>query len=354
MAAAGLGQVLHVGAIYAGALAFGLVGDWINLPLPWLIGSLVFATTLRLMDLPVRVPQVTRPVGQVLIAASVGLAFTPEAVAALGDLLIPMVAVAVLTVAAGFATALVMMRLSGVGALQAVLASVPMGPVEAANLAQRYGVDRAPVIFGQTLRIVALVAIIPPLLVALDGSIRDPQLVLRTAPWSVTGAALMVLCALGGALLARRLRISNPFFVGALAGAAGAAALSLPVTALPFPLLVAAQTFLGVWLGAVFDRQLVRRSAGFIRAAFVCTGLMIVLCAALGFALVPFTGLSWEVMILATAPGSVTEMALTAKILQDGVAVVTAFHLVRIFLILPFAPLIARLAARMSHHETPR
>ena len=31
-------------------------------------------------------------------------------------------------------------------------------------------------------------------------------------------------------------------------------------------------------------------------------------------------------MILATAPGSVTETAFTAKILQEGIAVVTAFH----------------------------
>ena len=353
MGSIGPGTVLHVLLIYSGALVCGMIGDWLNLPLPWLIGGLVFAMALRLSDLPVAVPQATRPVGQVLVAATVGLAFTPEAVLALQILLLPMLAVAVLTVAAGFITARFMVYLSGVGSLQAVLASVPMGPVEAANLAQRYGGAPGPVIFGQTLRIVALVVIIPPLLVALDGSIQEPQMVLRTTPWTAGGAMLLVFCAVAGALLARWLRISNPFFVGALAGAAGAAAVSLPVTALPFPLLVAAQTFLGVWLGAVFDRDLLRRSGGFIRAAMLCTALMMVLCAGLGLVFAWITGLSWEVMVLATAPGSVTEMALTAKILQDGVAVVTAFHLVRIFLILPFAPLIARLAAKLSHHAAP-
>jgi len=344
---------MHVIGIYAGALACGVIGDWLRLPLPWLIGAMVFATALRLMDRPVRVPWVTRPVGQVLIAASVGLSFTPEAVAAVLQLVGPMVAAAVLTVAAGFVTAIVLVRLSGVGAMQAVLASVPMGPVEAANLAGRHGVHPAPVVFGQTLRIVALVLIIPPVLVAMDGSIRDPSLVLRETPWSPGGALLLVICAAGGGFVARKLGISNPFFVGSLAGAAGAAALTLPVTALPFPLLVTAQVFLGVWLGAVFDRRMLRESGSFIPAAFLCTGLMLVLCAALGVALAFVTGLSWEVMILATAPGSVTEMALTAKILQDGVAVVVAFHLVRIFLILPFAPLIARLAARVSGHRAP-
>ena len=350
MSAGRAGRALHVTGIYAGALLCGALGDWINLPLPWLIGALVFAMAMRLADRPVDVPWVTRPVGQVLIAASVGLAFTPEAVAAVAALIGPMLAAAVLTVGAGFLTAWLLVRLSGIGAMQAMLASVPMGPVEAANLARRYGVEPGPVVFGQTLRIVALVAIIPPLLVALDGSVQDPGAVLREVEWSPSGALLLVLCATGAAFVARQVGLSNPFFVGALGGAAGAAALSLPVTALPFPLLVAAQLFLGTWLGAVFDRKLLRESGRFIPAACLCTALMMLLCAGLGLAIGWATGIDWAVMVLATAPGSVTEMALTAKILQQGVAVVTAFHLVRIFLVLPLAPLIARATARVSGH----
>ena len=348
MTVPGIERLGHWALVYGGALACGALLDWLHVPLPWLIGAMLVATALRMTERPISVPPVTRPIGQVLIAASVGLAFTPEAVTALAQLLVPMVAAAVLTVAAGFAVAVLLARMAGIGMLHAVLASVPMGPVEAANLARHYGVPAASVVLGQTLRIVALILIIPPLLVMLDGSIRDPSEVLRTMPWTPGGALLMVACATLAAFAARRVGLSNPFFVGALAGAAGAAALSLPVTALPFPMLVLAQLFLGVWLGAVFDRTLLRQARSFIPAALVCTALMMALCAGLGLAILPFTDLSWQVLILATAPGSVTEMALTAKILQDGVAVVTAFHLVRIFLILPFAPLIVKSAARLT------
>jgi membrane AbrB-like protein len=348
MAAPSADRIGHWAFVYAGALACGVVGDLIRLPLPWLIGAIVFAAALRLSNRKVEVPPITRPIGQVLIAAAVGLTFTPEALAAVAQLLLPMVAAAVLTVAAGFGVAMLLSRLAGIGLLHAVLASVPMGPVESANLARRYGVPPASVILAQTMRIVALVLVIPPLLVALDGSIRDPSAVLRNTPWNLGGTLLLVICATLAAFAARRVGLSNPFFVGALAGAAGAAAADLPVTGLPYPVLIAAQVFLGVWLGAVFDRTLILQSRSFIPAAVLCTAIMMVLCAALGLALVPLTGLNWQVLILATAPGSVTEMALTAKILQDGIAVVTAFHLVRIFLILPFAPLIARAAARWS------
>jgi uncharacterized membrane protein AbrB (regulator of aidB expression) len=61
-----------------------------------------------------------------------------------------------------------------------------------------------------------------------------------------------------------------------------------------------------------------------------------------------WTGESWVVMILATAPGSITEMALTAKVLQQGVAVVTAFHVLRVMIIMPLAPAIFRVATSLA------
>lgn len=40
-------------------------------------------------------------------------------------------------------------------------------------------------------------------------------------------------------------------------------------------------------------------------------------------------GIPLATMVLATSPGGIAEMALTAKILQLGVPVVTAFHITR-------------------------
>ncbi len=348
----------HVLLIYAGAFLGGILGNWLQLPLPWMIGAMVFATAVRLSDRRIRVPMASRPAGQMIVASSVGLSFTPAAVAAMSTLLVPMVAAAVLTVVAGFAVAALLMRLARVDVVTATLASVPMGPVESAHLAQRHGVPPGPVIFAQTLRIMLLVILIPPFLVGLDGAARDPAAVLRAIPWTAQGAALLAACGVAGAFAARAVGLGNPFFVGAIGGSALAAALSLPITGYPYPMLVAAQIFLGVWLGAAFDRDLLLRAGGFVPAAIVSSLVMIVLCAGLGLGLAWLTGLRWTVMILSTAPGSVTEMALTAKILQEGIAVVTAFHLVRIFIILPSAPFIiattARIAARLDAASPPR
>ena len=335
-------------ATYSGAFVFGLIGYWLNVPLAWMIGALVFAATIRMLELPLAIPSHTRPAGQVLIASSVGLAFTPEAVSAMGSLLIPMLAAALLTIAIGFLVAAVLMRLTQVDVVTATLASIPMGPVESANLANKHGVVPGPVVFSQTLRIVLLVLLIPPIMVAIDGSVTDPHAALRATEWTLPGSILLCAIALGGALVFKLIRLSNPFFIGALGATALASALSMPITAYPYSVLVIAQIFLGVWLGAVFDRELLRRAGGFLGAAFVSSLLMIALCTLMGLGFAWATGQSWQVMVLATAPGSVTEMALTAKIIQEGLAVVTAFHVLRIFIILPFAPLIVGLSARFA------
>ncbi|KNX39936.1 putative ammonia monooxygenase [Roseovarius tolerans] len=253
------------------------------------------------------------------------------------SLVIPMVGAAVLTIGLGFVVAAFLMRTTGVDVITAVLASIPMGPVESANLAVKHNVLPGPVVFAQTLRIMLLVILIPPAIVALDGTVKDPVAALSRVDWTVSGAMLLAVTGVGGALAARVLHLANPFFVGSLGGAAFAAAFSLPITAYPYPLLVLAQVFLGVWLGAVFDRDLLRHARGFIPGAIAASLFLIALCIAMGLVLTWVTDQTWQVMLLATAPGSVTEMALTAKILEDGLAIVTAFHVVRIFIILPFA-----------------
>jgi uncharacterized protein len=344
----GTDRLIHAALIYAGAGICGWIGSQINLPLPWMIGALVFATVLGLSGVTVRVPPVTRPAGQIVIAGSVGLAFTATALESVAQMFVPMILAALATLGAGFVVAWVLTRLTPVDAVTASLASIPMGPVESANLAQQHGVAPGPVIFAQTLRIMALVLMIPPAMVWFNGGLGDGDAALRAIPWTLPGAALLVALSTAGAFAMKLLRVSNPFFLGPLAASAAAAAAGLPITAVPYAVLAVAQVLLGVWLGAAMDRDLFRRAGGYVAAALASTLLMIGLCVGMALAVAWLGGLSWTTMVLAFAPGSVTEMALTAKILQADLALVTAFHLVRIFIILPTAPLFMRLAARVA------
>lgn len=334
--------------IYSGAFVAGYVASAARIPLPWMIGPLVFSSALGLAGFAVRVPKVTRPIGQTIVSGAVGLSFTPAALVAVSEQIVAMIVAAVLIVAAGFLVAAVLMRLSRVDVITASLASVPVGPVEIANLALRHGVDPGPVVFAQTLRIMLLVLVVPPLIIALDGGVSDPGLALSTGEIDPAGAILLLALSAAGGVAFHLIRLSNPFFLGPLAFSAAASALMLPVSATPFVVLAAAQILLGVWLGSVFDRKLIDNARGFIPAACLSTVVMVALCGAIALGMSAVTGIRWTTAVLATAPGSVTEMALTAKILQEGVAMVTAFHIVRIFIIIPSAPLIFAITARLA------
>jgi len=234
--------------IYAGAITAGYIMSWLGVPLPWMIGPMVLAGAVSALSDYGSVPKITRPVGQVVVAGVVGLAFTPSAVTAVVEQIVPMLSVAVMTILAGFIVAAVLMRLTQMDVISASLASVPGGPVEMAALASRYGVAPGPVAFAQTLRIALLVLVIPPALLAINGG-RSAALVLTGGEVDHAGAALLLAVAAAGGFIFRWVRMSSPFFLGPLAFAAAASALSLPVSMPPYWVLASAQVLLGLaWL----------------------------------------------------------------------------------------------------------
>ena len=64
------------------------------------------------------------------------------------------------------------------------------------------------------------------------------------------------------------------------------------------------------------------------------TTAMILLCAGFAWLLSLASGLHWATLMLSTSPGGIAEMAITAKVLQLGVPLVTAFHVMRLAAVL--------------------
>ncbi len=76
---------------------------------------------------------------------------------------------------------------------------------------------------------------------------------------------------------------------------------------------------------------------------------MMALSACFGLALAWATDLHPATLILGTAPGGIAEMAITAKVLQLGVPVVTAFQVCRLVAVLLIVgPLFTWVARRMA------
>ena len=152
----------------------------------------------------------------------------------------------------------------------------------------------------------------------------------------VNASVLAVLIAATGSagLLLQRCAVPNAFVLAALAVAIPMTMVGLANTAMPRWLLDVAQLLLGCALGARFNRSFLRRAPRFVGAVVVSVVVAMILSSLFALLLSRLSSIHPATLILATAPGGISEMAVTAKILELGVPVVTAFHVARVILLL--------------------
>ncbi|MGV1988716.1 AbrB family transcriptional regulator [Agrobacterium sp. 22-221-1] len=329
--------------IYPLAALAGWICSTLHLPLPWMIGPLLMTAGLSLRGVIQRpLPVRTRPFGQAVVSTAVGLSFTGDALAIVLDLLPLLVGMAAMTTGFSLVVAFIQARLAGVRLSRMVLATFPLAPVEAAIIAESVGQPAAPVVIAQSLRIAAVVVVIPSLLYLIDGASRGLVAGVGTAtafldPWLLT----LPLIGLAGGLLFKHLKWANPFFLGPLTIAASLTATGIILPHYPHLILATAQMVLGAWLGSTFQASLLRGAGRELTISLVGTLCLLLLTCGSAAILARFTPLDWRSAVLGIAPGGVTEMALTAQFLHQSVPVVTAAQVVRIFLLMPLArPLI--------------
>jgi membrane AbrB-like protein len=89
------------------------------------------------------------------------------------------------------------------------------------------------------------------------------------------------------------------------------------------------QLLIGISLGTRFTPRFVHTAPRYLASVAACTVLTMIGSALFAFCVAGATGLHPGTMLLATSPGGIAEMSLTARILRLGVPVVTAFHVSR-------------------------
>jgi membrane AbrB-like protein len=144
----------------------------------------------------------------------------------------------------------------------------------------------------------------------------------------------VVLATAAGVMVMTWLKRTNPWFMGALLVSMGLALAGMSGTTLPTALTNAAQLVIGVSLGVRFQRDFIHVAPRWLASVAMGSLAMMVLSAGFGLCLAWATGLHPATLVLGTSPGGIAEMAITAKVLQLGVPVVTAFQVCRLVAVL--------------------
>jgi membrane AbrB-like protein len=331
----------------AGTLAVAWISalacERLHLPLPWLIGPLLVTALGGVLGAPVDAAGPLRNVGQWAIGVALGLYFTPtvlRSIVALAPALLAGIAWALLL---GYLFYRLLAAVSGAKSADdratAYFSAAIGGASEMVVLGERHGGRSDRIASAHALRVLIVVVGIPigfqwAGFKGIDATPPGPD---QVQPW---GLLLLVSLTLAGTLLLRLLRWPNPWVLGALAVAMALTGSGIELSALPKALTNAAQLFIGVALGTRFTPQFAHSAPRWLAAVALGSIAMIVLSAGFAWVLSQAAGLHWATVLLGTSPGGIAEMCVTAKVMQLGVPVVTAFHVTRyVMVLLATAPL---------------
>lgn len=333
----------------AGTFGMGAVGGAAaliaGLPLPWLIGAIIGSAGFRALAPAPPPPKQSRKIGQLLLGATVALNLTPDVLATVAGLAPLMAAASLLSIGAA---ALIAIGLSGapeVDRRTAFFACMPGGVAEMASLADRFGANPGLVSLAQSLRIVTVVVTVPIAMHLTLGWTAPPAEAI--APTLGPGKLIPLFgLAFALALVFDRYGVLNSWFLASLCVGGALAASEAVAGSMPPAISAIGQVLIGAGLGARLDATLLKGARRVAPLFVAATGALILLNAALAGALMAVAPLDFRTLALATAPGGIAEMSITAKELGALVAAVTAFHFVRIVLIvLLSAPFYARVFA---------
>ncbi|HSI54705.1 MAG TPA: AbrB family transcriptional regulator [Ramlibacter sp.] len=323
------------------ALAAALLCRWLRTPLPWMIGPLLATAIASILGQPTRSFAPFRNLGQWVIGVALGLYFTPQVTALVASLwwAILLGIVWALGLGWGFGWWLHRGHAQRIGGSErqqratSYFAGAIGGASEMTLLAEREGARTELVAAAHSLRLVLVTLIVPFAftfagLHGLDATLPGP----REVRWG--GLALLAAATGAGSWLMGRTGRANPWFMGALLVAMGLTMSGTELSALPQWMTNAAQLLIGVSLGVRFSAEFVHTAPRWLLSVAVGALAMIAVSAGFAALLALGTGLHWATMVLGTSPGGIAEMAITAKVLQLGVPVVTAFQVCRLVAVL--------------------
>jgi membrane AbrB-like protein len=214
-------------------------------------------------------------------------------------------------------------------------------------MADELGADGPLVAFMQYTRVLVVV-LVAPLVAYLV--VHGESGVAQTEPIGVGLAgdlAFTGVCALAGALVARRLRVSAGTLLYSLAvaailsasGVAGDARVPALVQSLAFALI-------GLQVGLMFTLATIREARSLLPKVLVAIFVLIAISAGLAGLLVPLANVTFADAYLATTPGGLPAVLAAAVGLGTNITFVVSVQVLRVFIMVVAAPPLVRLFAR--------
>ena len=343
---------MHTGqklARVALALAIGAAGgavfNWLGMPLPWMLGALVFNTIAATASAPILPPSRVRNYVIVVIGVMLGSGFTPDLLGQLGAWMVSLLLLAAYLAIAGALVVPYYIRLGKFDPATAYFAGMPGGLNEMILIGREMGGDERKIALAHASRILITVSLLALWFRFGEGFAIGDRGAFGVPFAAIPGTELLVLAACGllGFVIGPMLRLPAPMLVGPMLLSALAHIFGLSTTPPPQELVILAQLVLGTIVGCRFLGSTARQIGHAVLLSIGAT--IITLCVTVLFALLlhQLIGQSINQVLLAYAPGGLAEMSLIALAMGSEVDYVALHHIVRISIVVLLAPFVFRL-----------
>ena len=320
----------------------GMLFRLLNLPLPWLLGSL---TAVLLWSLAAKRnlfwPVEFRNCGLVILGYMLGSSFTIATGLEIFKQLPAMFLATSSIILFSLFVGTIISRRTGLNPATSVLGSVPGGLTQMVVLSEEIaGSDLTVVTFMQTIRLLATVFIVPFIVIhGLAGDVPEVGAAsvpavsdsLIQTPWNAFIFTVIILISVRVAL---RTNMPTPFLLGPLLGTAALVLTGFQAPDPPSYLVLISQLCIGAYLGLSikparlenWKKLLPYTLGGSIAVVFFSLGA--------GYLLTRLHSLTLITAFLGTSPGGMGEMGLTAVLVGADVSLVAAYQLFRLSFIL--------------------
>ena len=322
-------------------MAGGAFFVWLNLPLAWMLGAMVATTAASLGGATLYVPSPMRSTMISILGVMLGASFSPEIFDKAREW--PLT-IGCLLLYLGFLIGILFLyfrRIVGLDTTTAYFSATPGGLSEMVITGAAMGADDRTIALIHASRVLLVVLAIPFWFRFMTGVTPVPSAMgpsIAAIEW--LDLAVLAACAVAGVVAGRLIRLPAYRLSGPMLASAAVHVTGLSDSTPPWELVAAAQIVLGSSIGARFSGVPVRRVLGLMATALVSTVLMLATTVSFALVLAPLTGIDWQPIVLAYAPGGLAEMSLIALSLGIETAFVATHHVIRIGLIVMAAPLV--------------
>jgi hypothetical protein len=327
-----------------------LACDLVGLPSPQLfaglIGGVVAALVLRWR---MALPRLAWSGAQAVTGVALGAYVERSTVEAIGDHIAPVLLVSVATLALTVVAGIVLARHSDLDRPTAAFGMIAGGAAGIVAIADELDADNRLVAILQYLRVLIIVVLTP--LIA-DTVFPGDHGFHGGAAHAASGSfgdsvLLLAVCLIGGVLGGRLVRLPAYALLGPMLVAAGLTLAGVPFAApLQNWMQYLAFAAIGLQVGLRFTRDSMRAAGRALLPGLIAIAGLLVGCALLSLVLAPLADVSTLDAYLATTPGGLYAVLATAVGSGANTTFVLAVQVLRLFVMLLAAPVLARWLVR--------